>query len=68
MFILRALDANGGEFFWNGRAGAAWVGPKAEAFRLDNLGEARRKAALFNGRMALHGLRFIAVPVNGEAA
>jgi hypothetical protein len=60
--FLRALDASGNEFFWTGRAGEAWVSPRREealvAFSLEG---ARAKALQFNQRMALHGLRFVAV-------
>jgi len=61
-YVLRALDANGNESFYTGRAGAGWVSAdKAEAFPYFNLEGARRKAMLFNKNMPLHGLRFLAV-------
>jgi len=61
-YIVRALDAEGRESFYNGRAGAGWVSAdRAEVFEYSQEG-ARRKALLFNRATQLHGLWFIAVP------
>jgi hypothetical protein len=60
--ILRAVDANGNESFYTGRAGAAWVSAdRAQAFVYANLARARRIAMTFNVREPLTGLRFVAV-------
>ena len=53
MFSLRTTSG----LFYNGRAGSAWVGQKADAFAMGE-GEAARKCALFNSRTSLHGLVF----------
>lgn len=54
MFVLSTTAG-----FYTGRAGPAWVDAnRAEAFTFATRGEAQRKAALFNGRSALHGLTF----------
>jgi hypothetical protein len=59
---IKALDANGAEFWWTGRAGNLWVSANAaDAFRGLSLDGARRKAAQFNRMTEIHGLRFVAV-------
>jgi hypothetical protein len=61
-YILRGLDSNGVETFYTGRAGSGWVSAdQSEAFAYLSQEAARRKATLFNARMQMHGLRFIAV-------
>lgn len=65
---IRALDASGNEFWWTGKAGAAWVSrDRADAFVGFTLEGARRKAALFNGRSAITGLHFVAVAADAGA-
>jgi hypothetical protein len=63
MFILRALNKSGSEFFYTGRADADWVSRDvSEAFTFDNLDHARRCAMKHNEFEPLHGLWFIAKP------
>lgn len=60
MFGIRAVDNNGKEFWYTGRAGSDWVSPNiADAFCAYSLDGARRKATQFNQNTALHGLRFV---------
>lgn len=62
--IVRAVDRSGKIFFATGRAGDGWVSAdRAEAFTGFNLQGARRFAAQQNKFEALHGLWFIALPV-----
>lgn len=67
--ILRALDKDGNEFFYTGRAGEGWISANmGEAFPY-SLEGARNKAIRFNEAAALHGLWFIALdPKLREAA
>ena len=59
-FTLRAIDIDGNEFFYTGKAGQEWVSPKlSEAFAGYSKEGAERKAALFNRMTGIHGLRFI---------
>lgn len=64
-YYLRALDKDGKEFFYTGKAGAGWVvshdTDRAEAFRYQTKEAAQRKAATFNRMTEIHGLRFIAL-------
>jgi hypothetical protein len=61
-YLLRALDKDGKEFFYTGRAGDGWVSPKvSEAFTYQNLDGARSKAKRFNEMTDIHGLRFMAM-------
>lgn len=54
MFVL---TTNSG-FFYNGKAGSAWLSSnKAEAFTYSKEG-AERKAAMFNRATCLHGQTF----------
>ena len=60
-FIVRALDKDGNEFFYNGKAGPAWITKdRAEAYRYQTREAAQHKALLFNRMTEVHGLRFIA--------
>jgi hypothetical protein len=60
-FILRALNANGAEFFYTGRAGDGWVSKDAaEAFTYSLLEGAENAAKRHNKFTELHGLRFTA--------
>ncbi len=62
MNILRALDDDGNQFFYTGRAGSAWVSPDSnDAFVYHSLHVARRKATLFNRLSEVHCLRFVAI-------
>lgn len=61
-YIIRSIDANGHESFYNGKAGAAWISDnRADAFRYQTKEAAQRKALMFNKMTAIHGLRFIAL-------
>lgn len=62
-YILRAFDVDGREFYYTGKAGAAWVSPnRADAFEYGReLAWSRRD--LFNGRIELTGLSFVVVPL-----
>ena len=63
-YILRALDKDGNESFYTGRAGSAFVGPEeTEAFPFQSLAVARGRASRFNDSMPVHGLRFVAIEV-----
>ncbi len=67
MFILRALNASGDEFFYTGRAGSGWVSPdRRDAFEFSTIEVARVKATRHNTFMGLHGLRFIAMAAKEE--
>ena len=57
--LLIARNFAGDKFFWTGKAGEAWVSPKAaDAFVAPSLEFADRKAASFNRFTILHGLKF----------
>ncbi len=60
-YYLRALDRNGNESFYNGKAGTAWLTTaRSQAFQYETLEAAQRKATVFNRMTELHGQRFIA--------
>jgi hypothetical protein len=62
-YILRALDADGNEFFYTGHAGSGWVSPdRNEAFTAYGIEGARRLAARHNEYATIHGYWFLAVP------
>jgi hypothetical protein len=58
--ILRALDNNGNEFFYTGRAGEGWVSKNVDEAFSYGFNEAKRRAKHFNMNTEIHGLRFIA--------
>jgi len=61
-YILRALDINGSESFYTGRAGDGWVSVDiTNAFTYESLDGARNQGKRFNRNERLHGLWFIAV-------
>jgi len=61
-FFLRGLDVDGREYFYTGRAGECWLSPeRADAFTWGTLEAARNRAKQFNGRVALHGVWFLAL-------
>lgn len=63
LYILRGLNADGKQFFYTGKAGEGWVAPNREAsLGYVSQSQAREKAKLFNGRVALTGLWFVAIP------
>jgi hypothetical protein len=65
-YVLRGLDANGKTAFYTGKAGEGWVSPNRDAsFGYVSLEVARGKAKLFNGRVSLTGLWFVAIPWEG---
>lgn len=65
MFLLRALNEAGDEFFYTGRAGSGWVSPSfREAFTYETQEVARAQALRHNRYSELHGLRFIALPAD----
>ncbi len=66
-YILRGLDADGNEMFYTGKAGTGWVSVnRNDAFTYHHQDVARDKAKLFNTRMPLHGLRFIALDIGPD--
>ena len=65
-YLLRALDANGVEGFYTGRAGQGFVGTLADAWTYEVLASARRQAGQFNGFTELHGWRFNVVEQTAE--
>jgi hypothetical protein len=61
-YILRALDQNGEEFFYTGRAGERWVSKdRNAAFTYSLEGSAQCKAMYLNEAIQLHGLQFIVI-------
>jgi hypothetical protein len=66
-YILRGLNANGGEFFYTGKAGSGWVSKdKKEAFGYWTEQMARGKAMSFNQFCPLHGLWFVAMATDAD--
>lgn len=58
MGFLLVASQEGQKVYYSGRAGPAWVDPcRLEAFIMSEE-YAAHKAALFNRRSALHGLKF----------
>lgn len=65
-FILRGVTKNGTEMFFTGKAGAEWVSADRGAAFTFGIEGARRSALLFNSRIALHGIWFVAIPAVAE--
>ena len=67
--IIRGVTPEGNEVFFTGRAGSMFVsGNKNEAFTGFSLEGARRKAKALNEATCLHGIRFVAVSPEAQAA
>jgi hypothetical protein len=67
-YVLRGRSSEGKAFFYTGKAGGGWVAPNRDAsFGYVSQHVAREKAKLFNGRVSLTGLWFVAIPY-GEVA
>jgi hypothetical protein len=61
-YYLRAIDRDGRESFYNGKAGPSWTSPnRNESFLYQTKEAAQRKAVMFNRMTEIHGLRFIAL-------
>ena len=59
-YYLRALDQNGSESYYTGKAGKNWISiNRDDAFLYQSKEAAQRKATAFNRMTEIHGLRFI---------
>ncbi len=68
-YVLRGLNQSGQTFFYTGKAGDGWVASNKDAsFGYVSQDVARSKATLFNSRVALTGIWFIAIPYAEVAA
>jgi hypothetical protein len=66
---IKGIKADGSVVWFTGRAGDNFVSAKrADAFTGFNVEGARRKATTLNRGTVLHGIRFVAVSPDVEAA